>query len=187
MYVYISDFNFRYRFRSTAMHNTVVVDGRSQEDIPQRALWDIQRKGNSKLEQWTISDSEDSISVVHNSYCSLKDTVIHRRILTVNKEKCKWQISDVLNGNDVHSAVLHFHLDEGVAADLHDNMVHLNKSGVKLSMTFKAPAEYQLAIVPSILSKSYGSLVETQEILLTIECKLPVTINTIITKLDGEA
>ena len=107
-YTYIADDPFRNYFRSTAAHNTVVVDGQDQSRIAGPFLWD--HKANSYLEEWMSDAHYERVAGWHDGYRRLQDPVIHRRSVEINKEKETIEIKDVLEASASHKIAIYFHL-----------------------------------------------------------------------------
>ncbi len=93
-YCYTSDVEERNRFRSTAAHNTVMVDGqeinRIPPDEPFRLDWDAQ----VKLLEWSVGEREVRLVAEHDGYCNLHASPRHRRTVSFNPESRAWKIED---------------------------------------------------------------------------------------------
>ncbi|MHC4640630.1 MAG: alginate lyase family protein [Planctomycetota bacterium] len=107
-YTYMADSPFRNYFRSTAAHNTVVVDGRDQSQMAGPFLWG--RKANSYLKEYTTNTQFDRVIGWHDGYLRLKDPVLHQRSITMNKQEWKVEINDYLQAIASHKIAVYFHL-----------------------------------------------------------------------------
>jgi len=107
-YTYMSDNPYRDYFRSTAAHNTVVVDGQSQSEMAGPFLW--RHKANSYLEEWMSDVRYDRVVAWHDGYTRLQDPVIHRRCIKLDKEEEKVEINDLLQAKALHQIAMYFHL-----------------------------------------------------------------------------
>jgi len=76
-YEYVGPGGDRDPFRSTAMHNTVQVDGTGQAQPASAFSW--QRLTEGKAEQWIQGQDFDLLVATHDGYQSLPHPVRHRR------------------------------------------------------------------------------------------------------------
>ena len=82
-YAYHSHPEWRTFFRSTAAHNTVCVDGRSQSEMAGRFLWSS--KANAHLLRFEDSFGQVTIEGEHDGYMRLPDPVNHRRTVKFDR------------------------------------------------------------------------------------------------------
>jgi hypothetical protein len=95
-------------FRSTAAHNTVLVDGHDQSEMLGTFLWG--RKANARLLRWSSTPEYDLASAEHDGY--VKMGITHRR--TVLFYKPDWLlVADRLQGKGIHSFEQLWHLPAG--------------------------------------------------------------------------
>jgi len=92
----------RHEQRSTAAHNTVVVDGEEQSEI-----WAAFRVARRAYPLDVKTDGRTWVEAAHNGYRRLPSPVTHRRRLELKKDRLL--VSDTLEGRGVHSAAVHFH------------------------------------------------------------------------------
>ena len=107
-YTFVANDPYRNYFRSTAAHNTVVVDGKDQSEMGGPFLWT--RKAESVLEEFLSTKSYDRVVASHNGYSSLPDPVVHRRIIELDKRYATIAIRDCIEANTRHTITLYFHL-----------------------------------------------------------------------------
>jgi hypothetical protein len=100
---YTIDPGRRDRFRSTRLHNTLTLDGRSQSEPAGPFHWTTAATG-SRL-AWCTSDRFDYVEGSHDGYAPLR----HRR--TVLARPGCWIVADRVLGDGDHAADLHWHLD----------------------------------------------------------------------------
>ena len=108
---YYADPDARAYFRSTAAHNTVLVDGLDQSEPGGVFLW--MRPATCRV----IASGPDFIEAEHDGYRRLDRPVIHRRRLEWTDEG--WTCRDLLTGRGRHEIELrfHFHPDCRVRVD----------------------------------------------------------------------
>jgi hypothetical protein len=106
---YTPDLPLRDRFRSTAAHNTVRVDGEEINPLPGRPfeLPGIDRPEVVRFESRTGFDLAEAL---HHGYARLPDPVVHRRIVLLNKRTRRFVIEDRLEGRGRHRIEWFFHL-----------------------------------------------------------------------------
>jgi hypothetical protein len=104
-YAYQEGGKWRDYFRSTAAHNTVVVDGLDQSEMQGDFLWG--KKANAKLLHWQSNDTFDLAIAEHDGYKNIG--VIHQR--TVLFYKPDWVlVVDDLRGKGNHLLEQLWHL-----------------------------------------------------------------------------
>jgi uncharacterized heparinase superfamily protein len=103
---YTVDAALRDRFRSTALHNTLLVDGRSQSLPAGPFHWE--RGANGIALRWRTADAFDYFDGVHDGYAP----VIHRRrVLALHGDAII--VADHLDdpARREHAAAVHWHID----------------------------------------------------------------------------
>jgi hypothetical protein len=107
---YTIDTALRDRMRSSALHNTVVVDERSQS-IPSGPFhWSHVATG--AVERWRTNDGFDYFDGAHDGYRPL----VHRRhVLALHGDLLV--VADLIDGAGEHTAAAHWHLDPRWAVD----------------------------------------------------------------------
>src|SRR5262249_1711530 len=84
-YVYTADGAARNQFRSTAYHNTVMIDGLEINEIYPDQLFVIGNQARPNVIDWQSDDESDLLIAEHNGYERLPEKVIHRRGIQFNK------------------------------------------------------------------------------------------------------
>jgi len=101
-YAYTADPYWRDRFRSTAFHNTVVVDRREQNRLIFPFI--LLDRAVVKVNKWIVKNDYDILDAEHEGY----KPVIHRRKIYFNKKERYWLIKDILTGEGQHCFDLYF-------------------------------------------------------------------------------
>lgn len=109
-YDYFSFDGWRDYFRSTAAHNTVVVDGADQSEMLGPFMWG--RRANAKLLRWSPDEKGGVVCGEHDGYRRLPDPVTHRRTLELVSEGPELRIGDDIIADGAHEVRLHWHLAE---------------------------------------------------------------------------
>jgi hypothetical protein len=105
---YTMDPALRDRFRSTPMHNTIVVDGRPQARPAGPFHWQTRPKASTTL--WRNGTRFDCIEGQHDAYLP----EIHRR--TVLRIDDLWLVADHVLGTGSHRLDAHWHVDPAWSA-----------------------------------------------------------------------
>jgi hypothetical protein len=101
---YTIDRALRDRLRSSQMHNTLVVDGRSQSIGKGPFSWKTMAR--SRVRQWKTHQAFDYFEGTHDGYRPIE----HRRhVLTLPGDLMV--VADLVSGEDAHSASVHWHID----------------------------------------------------------------------------
>ncbi len=106
-FVYVSDGKERDLFRSTAMHNTLRVDGESQSELAGPFAW--KQFTRAKAEQWINGESFDLFVGSHDGYSRLASRVVHRRWVFSLKSGF-FLVRDLAQGSGKHRLDIDWHL-----------------------------------------------------------------------------
>ena len=116
-YVYTSDADARNRFRGTAYHNTLLVDGVEQNELRPGFLFRVFEM--SRPELVLVHDRDGIVEYVgrHHGYERLPDPVTHERTFRFVKSSGAFGIVDRQCGHGRHDLRWHFHLAPGIVAE----------------------------------------------------------------------
>lgn len=148
-YAYHTEREWRDYFRSTAAHNTIVVQGENQSVIGGPFMW--LRQANSKLAKIRQSQNGEVLFVAgsHNGYQRLSPPVIHSRAVNWFESKKKFTIRDELLVNGEIFIEELFHLAPGVEVELKNNNIVLLQKG-KIFVTIKLAEILQVEVVKGV-------------------------------------
>jgi heparinase II/III-like protein len=104
-YSYTTETEWREFFRSTAAHNTVMIDGRSQCETAGPFRW--RGRPQVLLREWRSNAEHDFLDAQHDAFCNLSDPVVHRRRVVFVKPRF-WIVVDDLVGKLRHRIDLIF-------------------------------------------------------------------------------
>lgn len=107
---YTTDQDLRDRFRSTAMHNSVVVDGRSQSVPAGPFHW--KSRANAQADVWRPGPELDYVEALHDGYLPL----VHRRAVVrthggQGEPDDLWLVADHIVGTGHHRVDTYWHID----------------------------------------------------------------------------
>ena len=177
-YVYSSDANARNLFRSSKMHNTIVVDGKNQVSFNDKLLWDMKRKVTPVLSVWESNEKEDRIDCTHEGYSWLGDQITHNRQIRFDKDAESWEIQDTVTSAGNHMVGAYYHLDPQVQVSLSGKNAILLSNGVKLYMDFEVNDEFVVELEEDKVSKGYGQKMDSKTIVVSTKGQKELIINT---------
>lgn len=161
-YVYTSDLDKHLEFRSTAKHNTIVVDGEEQHlrDIPSAFMM----KYNSTSKPLTLTQMNEC-DECSGEYTTHKGNMTHNRTFILGRRKL--QISDKITkiGSN-HQVEMSFHLAPGIIPSVIGKVVHFEVDNSKFTMKFECDGEFKITIKEDTVSPSYGVLQNSKTIVI---------------------
>ena len=165
-YVYSSDAAARNLFRSTRMHNNVVIDNENQEKMPEKQLWDYKRKSSPRLNRWLSNEHQDLIDSEHDGYSWLGENINHQRKVSFDKDNVSWLITDVVQAETNHEITVFYHLDLGVDVDVSGKRAVLRAKNATLNMEWETQSPIEICVEKSQVSKGYGEKKESNVIVV---------------------
>ncbi|MCC7416126.1 MAG: alginate lyase family protein [Acidobacteria bacterium] len=103
---------WRAYFRSTAAHNTIVVDDLDQSVQQGLFLWG--RKAKTRCLAWTATAERSVVEGEHDGYCRLADPVLHRRRVELCAADRVLTVRDELVMRARHELTVAFHVGPDV-------------------------------------------------------------------------
>lgn len=174
-FVYTADAEMRMLYRSTRMHNTVTVDGQSQNTLRRELLWDFRRDAVPQIMKWESNNEMDRVTAIHNGYARLKEPVMHERTVKFDKINEKWIIKDLITGNGQHDLEWFFHFDVGIDFIIIDNTAVTHcEDNRNITLTFEQKHGLTLRKETSFVSKSYGIKEDGQVLVAHIKESIPI-------------
>ncbi len=154
-FVYTSDPGTRNLFRSTAYHNTAVIDQVEQNDLRPDFLFRLFETSNA--ETVSFADRAEAVEYVgrHHGYERLPEPVSHERRFRFSKSTGELLIDDCFTGRGRHTFRWHFHLAPGIGAE-RDGPTTVVLKGCGRQWRLSLPAGVDVAIDPAGYSPSYG-------------------------------
>ena len=113
---YTMDSGLRDRMRSSASHNTLTLDGRSQSAPDGPFHW--RSTVDARVIACSANDVFDWIEAAHDGYAPAR----HRRTV-IRTPDSGWLIVDTVTGSDQHSATSRWHFDPSWRVTSHDGRV----------------------------------------------------------------
>lgn len=180
---YTRDAAERNRFRSTAAHNTLLVDDCEQNRIsPENfALFRLANDSQVSVIHAAHGDGGSVFSASHTGYQSLG--VIHARTVTL-VDGALITVEDQVTGTGKHRLEMNWQLspDSRVAVieEIEGKTVCQLEGPHAFTMIFSAAGPLQVTSEQSTISRTYGSTVPAQRLRVQVECTLPATLITSI-------
>jgi hypothetical protein len=112
-FVYTSDFAARNAFRSTAAHNTLMVDGEEQNEINPEWIFRMFEKADPKHIAFTQAGDVVTYRGAHTGYARLDQPVTHTRNFAFDLASGVLQIDDEIAGAGAHHLQWFFHAAAG--------------------------------------------------------------------------
>jgi hypothetical protein len=184
---YTRDIATRNRFRSTAAHNTLLIDGAEQNhiDAGPSGLFILGNEAAVSSIQHGKEAQGYFLRASHTGYCSLG--VKHTRTVHAIKNERSFVIEDELEGDGVHDFEFNLQLAPNRNAQLaaaENGIVCRIDGGPRIQLAFAGPAGLQGAIQPSLLSSTYGATVPAAKVCLWGRAAVPARITTHISWVD---
>ncbi len=181
-YVYTADPAWRNRFRSTAYHNTVAVDGKEQNGFCEAELFDMECDVVMKVNRWEISKEYDILNAEHTSYQRLRNSVTHQRQILFNKMEDYWVIKDILAGRGKQECGFYFHFAPlKVEIDGEFSLaVKTKRKGVNVAIIPLNADGLTVNVEQGWISYRYGEKVKTLIVKYQGSAQMPVFLNYII-------
>ena len=180
-HVYTPEPDSRNLFRSTAYHNTLVVDGEEINRIPDD-LFRLMNDATPVVNRWKTTDRADFLDAQHNGYERLSQGVTHRRQFYFDKTENYWVITDLITGKGEHALSWYFHFDVGINLTSMDGVTveTLCQEGANLIMNAIDSPAVSLNIEEGWVSPSYGIKKKAQLARYSCTLELPTSVTFIL-------
>jgi hypothetical protein len=169
----------RDRFRSTAMHNTLTIDGRPQS-VP-RGPFHWSRTADATVDRWIASPPFDYFEGTHDGYLPL----VHRRRIVVLEDGVI-VVVDSVAGTGVHELAVHWHAAPGWAAEAGASRTlllhHPSGPSVRLITSAAGLELFEGDDDPGLgwSSPAFGRVVPSPTLRASVSRSLPASIVTVI-------
>ncbi len=177
MPTYTGDIKLRNRFRSTAAHNTALVDGAEQASLWEERSWRLGNEARvSEVEEHRMPD-EDRFAARHHGFERLSRPVRYHRSVLLNRLRRTFQGIDTFEGDGVHLVQIFFHLAPGITLVADQASVTL-QSDVH-SWIFSVEGG-ELSVIEGEVSPAYGVRLAAPVIEIRAEVQLPAKISYVL-------
>jgi len=176
-YLYTASREWRDRFRGTAFHNTLQIDGEElNRFIDADEMWRLQYDAAPTEVTWQPGEVADYFRGGHRGYARLAAPVVHTREILLHKTAGRVAIRDTVEGVGTHRLVWRFHLDPALDAAVQGDGVRLRrKDQVVWFLPVVLPAAAALRIEDGWVSPSYGVKHATSVIVVDATAPVPMS------------
>lgn len=183
-YTYTSDYMARNYFRSTACHNTVMLDGQEINSFEAHGLFRMANHANPRINRWVTTENYDLLDAQHSGFRRLPKPVIHRRQIYFDRHAAFWILQDVFTGEGEHRFDIFFHwAPVQVVRDEAEPLAILGidkKSGTRLLISPLLNDGLSLRIDRGIISQGYGTRTEAPVVCYSKRAEVPTQFITLI-------
>ena len=156
--VYTGDLNLYNKYRSTAFHNTAMVDNKEMARLV--GTWLISAEATPRNIRTSLHDEIDEISGEHSGYARLHDPVLHERTLKFFKYEGRLECKDRFICSGYHSSKRLLHFAPGLHVIVNGNSARVClPSGGIVEIVFEPHSKARL--VTAQVSEYYGHLVDS--------------------------
>ena len=174
-YLYTGDLHERHRFRSTAYHSTVEVDGVEQNTTDEQAPFIIGNEAEPRVISWESDLKTDSVVAEHSGYQRLAQPVTHCRRLRFDKLERYWLIEDQFTGAGVHDLAFRFHFAPGLETTIRpDGSIEVcdKMNGTRLLIVASGLAA-EPVLESRFSSRDYGAKAPSVSVCWTVSAAVP--------------
>lgn len=182
-YIYTADAEMRNLFRSTAYHNTIVVDGQEMNRFYSWDIFSIMNDAVPKVNQWRSNSEYDFLDALHTGYERLSNPVTHCRQIIFNKRKEYWIIKDILTGKGKHVFELYFHFAPMKIAVNHEEPPFVKSQTINGNDILVIPMEtdgLKFSLNECWVSYSYGKKITAYVLRYSKIGQVPIVFMTVI-------
>ena len=155
-FVYNTSREWRNHFRSTAAHNTVVIDGQNQSEPAGTFQWTTQARTGALVH--STHSGSPCAEGEHRGYAASAAPVVHKRRLVCEPDR--WVIEDEFSGSGEHTFDFYFHFAPGVTFSVSPSSrfitVLLRSGEYRATMRFHAPVATNAEVLEGWVSPRYG-------------------------------
>lgn len=173
-YAYTSDPASRNAFRSTAAHNTIMVDGQEINPLPAE-LFRLPQVARPRVALWNPGD-RPMLIIEHDGYRRLPGKPRHQRSLELARDGSCLAVSDRIIGSGHHHLECRVHLAPGVdVGEIAPNTFALDRGGDAVRLTFSGPT-VTVSVRDGWVAPEYGVRQAAKVLVATHTGRLPAQI-----------
>ena len=175
-FVYTASPEWRNRFRSTAFHNTIRVDGEEVNRFPSAvALWSLRNDAVPFDVVLTAGGDEDTLVAAHTGYRRLADPVGVSREFSFDRTKARLVLRDRITGAAPHRLEFFFHAAPGGTGEANADGSLLLRwvGGLRARITPRTAKAVSWRRAPGWFSPSYGVRIERESWVASLDIETP--------------
>lgn len=184
---YASDLSMRNRFRSTAAHNTLQVDGEEMNPFPDEP-YRLIPADSPRVLRWRVGNAYAYLRAEHAGFRRLPAAVVHVRSILFDRRKGSFQIEDRLEGKGRHRFRAGFHLAPGWSVEAGEAgwTARSPEEGPILRLLWKRlPENARVDVEDDLHSPSYGVTLGAPTVRTEWEGAAPCRIRYVLTMEEG--
>ncbi len=164
-YLYTANFQERNNFRSTAYHNTPLIDGEEMNRfVGPRDLWTLRNDARPIVEETAFGDGESRLVAGHTGYERLATPVRLRRSFTLDHAKGCLTVRDDMTGEGSHRVEIPLHLAPGIIVSRAADRWVLASGTKRFEVRWTSPENWTATVEPARVSPSYGVVVASEKL-----------------------
>ena len=164
-FAYTSDIKMRNEFRSTAKHNTVIVDDEEQHSLSASSAFNLKYNCNAKPFSHSSTEEYEECA---GEYTTINGKMTHRRHFELGENELVICDAIAKAGNG-HRAKMSFHLASGVSVKQKENELNLTSGQTSLSFVVESNIPIIMSVVDDTVSPSFGVLKATKTVVLSFD------------------
>jgi len=175
-YIYTSLPEWRNLFRSTASHNTVLIDNQEQNRFEKQNLFTLKDDARVVVRNWKTTEGYDYLEAEHYGYDRLENPAKHKRRIIFDKKELLWIIKDELNGSGKHAFDVSFHLNPGLTGEIDRSSLVtgvIKRGKIILWIIPFEKDDLSVTIEKDWFSKGYGSRIQSSVLRYSKNVKVP--------------
>ena len=181
-YAYTSSVKLRNEFRSTAKHNTLIIDNLDIHKLPVDDMFSVENFAYPTLFEFSENEQLISINAAHNAY--EKIGVNYTRSFEFQKIDNVFTIIDKMVSNTRHTCCLNFHFAENMIPKIENEYVIIEAiDGSKIQLSFNCLSNFKLKIKEDTVSPSYGIIRNSNSLEIEISSNSNLDFTTTIKQL----
>ncbi len=185
-YTYTGDLRARNAFRSTAAHNTIVVDEQEINLLKRKDPFRLKDTAACKVLNCVMNEESDVLTALHEGYARLGAKV--QRQFTFEKSASVLRLHDTVSGRGQHRLEWRFHFAPEVKVKLVGRELRAQREDRVLRMLLPpipdAAVAPHFALRPSWYSPSYGVRQKSSVLVLSAIGELPIAAQFVLTLQD---
>jgi uncharacterized heparinase superfamily protein len=180
-FTYTADVRTRNEFRSTRLHNTLMVD---QTELAEFAsVWSIQAdETHPRVREWRSVANNDVLEAVHFAYLALPSRITHARRFELTRGPFSLVVTDKLEGSGTHLVENFLHLSPDVTVEIIGPQKAIARKGNRQYIVTVSTGDLSLA--ETWYSRSYGQKERKKTLMITRHVFLPAEL---VIRIDRES
>ncbi|HEX5875338.1 MAG TPA: alginate lyase family protein [Pyrinomonadaceae bacterium] len=156
-YVYSADLDERHKFRSTAYHSTVQIDGEEQNTTNRDTPFVIGNEAKPRVLAWDAGGRFEKVVAEHYGYTRLPSPVTHRRSVEFNRREGSWLIEDEFFTEGAHLYEIRFHFAPDLEITVSGASIEA-RAADKTLVIRALSTEVEPVLEPQATSHDYGQI-----------------------------